>query len=182
MIQIHDRNFEPFITSEEIDQIVSQMAAEINRDYHGKCPVIIGILNGSFMFLSDLMKRLEIDCELTFLKFSSYRGTESSGQVSELIGLADKLDDRHVLVLEDIVDTGNTLEKILAVLETHDLSSRKIGTLLMKPDVFNNRFKLDYVGKEIPDKFVVGYGLDYDELGRNLNQIYQLAEEGGIND
>jgi hypoxanthine phosphoribosyltransferase len=182
VIQLHDRNFEPFITADELDQIVSNMAADINRDYHGKCPVIVGILNGSFMFLSDLMKKLDIDCELTFLKFSSYHGTRSSGTVKELIGLADELDDRHVLVLEDIVDTGNTLEKILGVLEGHDLSSQKIGTLLMKPDVFNNRFELDYVGREIPDKFVVGYGLDYDELGRNLNQIYQLAEEGGIND
>ena len=182
MIQIHDKQFVPFISEEELDRIVSEMADRINRDYYGKRPVIIGILNGSFMFLSDLMKKLEIDVELSFLKFSSYHGIQSTGTVKQLIGLADELDDRHVLVLEDIVDTGNTLEKILSVLESHDLQSLKIGTLLVKPEVFQNKYDLDYVGTEIPDKFVVGYGLDYDELGRNLKQIYQLAEQGGIND
>lgn len=175
MIQIHDKHFVPFISEQELDQIVSEMADQINADYRGKRPVILGILNGSFMFLSDLMKKIEIDVELSFLKFSSYHGTQSTGTVKQLIGLADELKDRHVLVLEDIVDTGNTVERILGVLESHDLQSLKIGTLLMKPDVFKGRFDLDYVGREIPDKFVVGYGLDYDELGRNLKELYQLA-------
>ena len=137
----------------------------------------MGVLNGSFMFVSDLMKKITIDCELSFVKLASYHGTQSSGAVNELIGLNDDITDRHVIVLEDIVDTGSTLEYLLDVLKTHDTASISVATLLLKPDVFKKKYPIQYVGKEIPNKFVVGYGLDYDELGRNLSAIYQLADE-----
>ena len=129
------------------------------------------------MFVSDLMKQIEIDVELSFIKLASYHGTVSTGQVNELIGLSDSINHRNIVVIEDIVDTGNTLEYLIEVLKPYEIESLSIVTLLMKPDVFNKKFPVQYVGKNIPNKFVVGYGLDYNELGRNLNEIYQLAED-----
>ena len=173
MIQVHDKKFVPFITSDELDKINTELADKINTVYQGKKPIILGVLNGSFMFISDLMKKLNMECELSFIKLSSYQGTQSQGDVQEVIGLNTSLKGRDVLVLEDIIDTGNTLNKILAILREHDTSSLAIGTLLLKPAVFKNRYAVDFVGIEIPDKFVIGYGLDYDQLGRNLDQIFQ---------
>lgn len=175
MVQLHDKTFSPFISENEIDDIVSGMAELINEDYVNKRPVILGVLNGSFMFISDLMKKLTIDCELSFIKLSSYSGTQSQGIVDEVIGLSTILKERDVIVLEDIIDTGNTVSKLFEILKNEPTKSLTIGTLLLKPDVFKNKFPVDYVGKEIPNFFVVGYGLDYDELGRNLPEIYQLV-------
>lgn len=177
MITLHNKKFVPFLSEKEIETAISEVAAKINIDFEGKNPLFIGVLNGSFMFVSDLMKKISIDCELSFVKLASYHGTESGGVVHELIGLVDDINDRHVIILEDIIDTGRTLEHLLDVLKVHELSSLSIATLLLKPDVFDKKFKIHYVGKNIPNKFVVGFGLDYNELGRNLKEIYQLADE-----
>lgn len=174
MIELHDKTFIPFLSSTELDEIISKLAEEINKDFKGKKPLLLGVLNGSFMFISDLMKKLTIECELSFIKLSSYSGTESTGSIKELIGINSSLEKKDVIVLEDIIDTGNTLHKILELLEQHNPGSVSIGTLLIKPEVFKNRFNVHYTGIEIPDKFVVGYGLDYEQLGRNLNELYQL--------
>jgi len=176
-IQIHDKKFVPFISEAEIDEIITGLADRLNADFAGKNPLFIGVLNGSFMFVSDLMKKMTIDLELSFVKFESYHGTVSSGAVNELIGLSVELNNRHVIILEDIVDTGNTMENLLGFTRIEEPLSVSIVTLLHKPDVFNKKYKLDYVGKNIPNKFVVGFGLDYNELGRNLKSIYQLADE-----
>jgi hypoxanthine phosphoribosyltransferase len=176
MITLHDKTFVPFISEQELDALISEMATKINADFAGKNPLFVAVLNGSFMFTSDLMKKITVDCELSFVKLASYNGTASAGVVNELIGLADNLNGRHVVVLEDIVDTGRTLEYLLEVLKIHELASLSIATLLLKPDVFDKKYKIHYVGKNIPNKFVVGFGLDYNELGRNLKAIYQLAD------
>lgn len=174
VVKLHDKTFAPFISEKEIDEIVSNLAIKINRDYKGKKPLLLGVLNGSFMFISDLMKKLEIECELSFIKLSSYSGTQSQGTVDEVIGLTSSLENKDVIVLEDIIDTGNTVGKLFEILKKENTKSLAIGTLLLKPDVFTDRFPVNYIGKEIPDAFVVGYGLDYDQLGRNLKEIYQL--------
>jgi hypoxanthine phosphoribosyltransferase len=175
-IEIHSKKFIPYISEQEIDEAVTSIAAKINADFEGKKPLLMGVLNGSFMFVSDLMKKITIECELSFVKLASYHGTESTGIVSELIGLNEDLTGRHVIILEDIVDTGSTLEYLLEVLKTNETASLSVATLLMKPDVFKKKYTVHYVGKNIPNKFVVGYGLDYNELGRNLRAIYQLAD------
>jgi hypoxanthine phosphoribosyltransferase len=176
MITLHDKKFVPFISEQEINAVISEMATKISADFTGKNPLFVAVLNGSFMFTSDLMKKITIDCELSFVKLASYNGASSTGVVNELIGLTDNLNGRHVVVLEDIVDTGRTLEYLLDVLKIHELASLSIATLLLKPDVFDKKYKIRYVGKNIPNKFVVGFGLDYNELGRNLKEIYQLAD------
>lgn len=176
MVKLHDKTFAPYLAADEINDIVEALASSINKDYQDKQPLLLGVLNGSFMFISDLMKKLTIDCELSFIKLASYSGTESQGNVTELIGLSTSLDNKDVIVLEDIIDTGNTVGKIFDLLKSEKTNSLAIGTLLLKPDVFKDKFPVNYVGKEIPDAFVVGYGLDYDQLGRNLREIYQLAE------
>ncbi|MFT4600924.1 MAG: hypoxanthine phosphoribosyltransferase [Arenicella sp.] len=176
MVTLNDKKFAPYISEAELNQIVSALAVKINKDYKGKKPLLLGVLNGSFMFISDLMKKLTIDCELSFIKLSSYSGTKSQGVVDEVIGLSTSLENRDVIVLEDIIDTGNTVGKLFEILKKEETKSLAIGTLLLKPDVFKERFSVDYIGKEIPDAFVVGYGLDYDQLGRNLKEIYQLSE------
>ncbi|MCG8575817.1 MAG: hypoxanthine phosphoribosyltransferase [Flavobacteriales bacterium] len=173
-IELHDKSFEPYISESEIEDIVSRLVIEINANYKNETPVLLGILNGSFMFISDLMKKLDIDVELSFLKLSSYEGTESSGKVNELIGLNSDISGRPVIVVEDIVDTGKTLQKILEMLPPFQPKQVEVCSLLLKPEVFQDQFPLHYIGKEIPNRFVVGYGLDYDELGRNLPEIYQL--------
>lgn len=180
LIQIHDKIFVPYISEEEIDQMVDRIAGEINADYHGKHPLFIGIMNGSFMFASDIMKRVSLTCELSFVKFASYSGTTSTGDISQLVGLQQSVEGRHVVILEDIVDTGQTLEKVIHMLEEQGAASIRIASLLFKPTVFNKNYTVDYVGKAIPNKFVVGYGLDYDQHGRNLSGIYQIEEKNSM--
>ncbi|HEY4149918.1 MAG TPA: hypoxanthine phosphoribosyltransferase [Chitinophagaceae bacterium] len=174
-IVVHDKEFEPYLSAEEITAKVQQMAAQINRDYDGKRPLFIAILNGSFMFAADLFKAVTIDAEICFIKLASYKGTKSSGQVITAIGLDTDLIDRHVIILEDIVDTGKTLSEFLPQLQHHHPASLKIAALLHKPEATVYPIKVDYLGFSIPNKFVLGYGLDYDGLGRNIKEIYQLV-------
>ncbi|MBK9570910.1 MAG: hypoxanthine phosphoribosyltransferase [Chitinophagaceae bacterium] len=175
VIKIHDKSFETYLSAETIQQRVSEIAAAINTDYKGRRPLFIAILNGSFMFASDLFKHLDIEAELCFIKLASYKGMKSSGNVVTSIGLEDDLFDKEVIIVEDIVDTGKTLHNFLPKLLHQQPQSLKIATLLHKTDATEYPLTLDYVGFTIPNKFVVGYGLDYDGLGRNLKEIYQLV-------
>ncbi len=176
MVLVHDKIFVPYLSSVEIDNCVDEVAAAINQDYKDKQPIFIGILNGSFMFASDLLKKITVPCQLNFAKFASYQGTQSSGEINELIGFNNDIEGRDVIVVEDIVDTGQTMEKILDILGSKGAKSVRIATLLYKPDVFDKKFEIHYIGKAIPNKFVIGYGLDYNQLGRNFSEIYQLQE------
>ena len=175
VIKVHDKSFEIYLSEEIILQRIKEMAEAINKDYAGKRPFCIAILNGSFMFASDLFKQLTIDAELCFIKLASYKGLKSSGNVVTSIGLEEDIYDKDVIIAEDIVDTGKTLHNFLPKLLHQQPRSLKIATLLHKSVATQYHLKLDYVGFVIPDKFVVGYGLDYDGLGRNLKEIYQLV-------
>jgi hypoxanthine phosphoribosyltransferase len=175
-ITVHDKTFQTYLAEELIQQKVKELAAVINKDYEGKKPLFIAILNGAFMFASDLFKNLTIEAEICFIKLASYKGTRSSGQVITAIGLDHDLYNRHVVIIEDIVDTGKTLTEFLPQLRHQHPASFKIVALLQKPEAAQFPLTVDYVGFTIPNKFVVGYGLDYDGLGRNLKEIYQLAE------
>lgn len=174
-IRVHDKAFEPYLSAEMIAGKVAEMAAAINRDYDGKRPLFIAILNGSFIFASDLFKSISIEAEICFIKLASYKGTKSSGQVVTAIGLDTDIFDRHVIILEDIVDTGKTLNEFLPQLQHQQPASLVIAALLHKPDANVYPIKIDYMGFSIPNKFVVGYGLDYDGLGRNIKEIYQVV-------
>jgi len=176
VIQIHDKHFVPFITAEEIDTVVANMARQAEEDLNGEVPIFIGVLNGSFMVVSDFVKKYTQPCEVSFVKLASYEGMTSTNEVKQLIGLNQNLEGRSVVVIEDIVDTGNTVAELKKIFEGHNLKQLKIATLFFKPEAYTKDIKLDYVGFEIPDKFIVGYGLDYDGQGRNLPQVYQLKE------
>lgn len=175
-IKLHDKSFDTYLSEQTIQDTIERMAAQINADYAGKRPLFIAILNGSFMFAADLFKRLRIDSEICFIKLASYRGMKSSGQVITAIGLDVDLFGRDVVIIEDIVDTGKTLNEFLPKLDHQQPASLKIAALLHKPEATQFPLTIDYLGFSIPNKFVVGYGLDYDGLGRNLKEIYQLAE------
>lgn len=177
MIQLYDKSFEVFIREEEILNEISAISQRINEEYSGKEIIFIAILNGAFMFASDLLKCIQVPCEISFVKVSSYHGTTSSGRVDELIGLNTKLENKHVIILEDIVDTGITIDKIKTLLRTEVPASVKVCTLLFKPTAFLGKIEPEYVGFSIPNSFVVGFGLDYNERGRNLREIYQLKED-----
>lgn len=175
-IQVHDKTFNTYFSVEQIDEQVTRLGNEINIDYKDKRPLFIAILNGSFMFASDLFKKLNIEAEICFIKLASYQGIKSTGKVVTSIGLDQSLKDRHIVVVEDIVDTGKTLHEFLPQLVDHAPASLKIATLLHKPDALKHPLHLDYIGFNVPNKFLLGYGLDYDGLGRNLKEIYQLAD------
>ncbi|MFN8246982.1 MAG: hypoxanthine phosphoribosyltransferase [Ferruginibacter sp.] len=177
VIQVHDKKFQPYLTAEQIDVEIRRLASEISRDYKGKRPLFIAILNGSFMFAADLFKHMGIEAEISFIKLASYKGTRSTGQVMTSIGLEESLKDRHVIILEDIVDTGKTLSAFLPQLTNQQPASLKIAALLHKPDAQVHPLDIDYLGFTVPNKFLLGYGLDYDGLGRNLKEIYQLVGE-----
>lgn len=175
-IKIKDLTFKPFISEEELYISVKNVAHKINEEYKGKTPLFLGVLNGSFMFIGDLMKSIDLDCIVSFIKLASYEGTESTGEVNELIGLNEQVEGRDIILVEDIVDTGNTLEKLYNILEEKNPKSIKIATLLYKPEAYKKIHKIDFIGKEIPNAFVLGYGLDYDGYGRNLSSIYVLND------
>lgn len=177
LVRLKDKTFRLYKSESEILTAVRAVAHQINDAYIGKRPLLVPLLNGSFMFAADLMKELKLDCEISFVKAASYIGTQSSGNVTALIGLTESIADRHIIIIEDIVDTGNTLAKILPTLQQQNPASLKIASLLVKPEALQNRLKVDYVGMEIPNEFIVGYGLDYDGLGRNLRDIYQVVSE-----
>lgn len=176
IIQVLDKQFQPYISKEQLAARISELAAEINRDYAGKRPIFLAILNGSFMFAADLFRQLTIEAEICFIKLASYKGTKSTGQVITSIGLDENLNSRHVIVVEDIVDTGKTLHEFLPQLHNQQPASLKIASLLHKPDALQYpEIQIEYLGFSVPNKFLLGFGLDYDGLARNLDEIYQLV-------
>src|SRR5690606_21673825 len=175
-IQVHDKVFKPYITENQIQQRIKELAENINRDYAEQTVIFIAILNGSFMFASDFFKHLTIKSEISFIKLASYKGLKSSGTVTTAIGLDVDLHNKHVVVLEDIIDTGKTLHHFIPQLEHQHPASLKIVTLLHKAEMTQYPVQIDYTGFVIPNKFVEGYGLDYDGQGRNYRDIYQLVE------
>lgn len=176
MIQLHDKQFVPFISESELDFAVAELAQLIEADFADEVPIFIGVLNGAFMVVADLLKHYKKPCEVSFIKMASYQGTSSTEQVKQLIGLNQDLTGRTVIIVEDIVDTGNTVETLKALFKQQNVKHFKIATLFLKPDAYKKEIKIDYVGIRIPNKFIVGYGLDYDGLGRNLSAVYQLAD------
>ncbi len=177
VIQVIDKKFTPYITAAEIQHRIQAMGVTISDDYRDKRPIFLAILNGSFMFAADLFKHISIEAEICFIKLASYKGTKSTGNVITSIGLDEPLKDRHVIVLEDIVDTGNTLNKFLPQLHNQQPASLSIAALLQKPEALEYTLEVQYLGFSVPNKFLLGYGLDYDGLGRNLSEIYQLVDE-----
>lgn len=175
MVTLKDKQFKPYISSGKILEAVKQVANKINSDLAGESPVFLAVLNGSFMFAADLMKEINLNCEISFVKLASYHGTTSTGTVSELIGLNQDLTGRTVIIVEDIVDTGNTIVKLTELLKDKNVKSYKIATAFFKPSVYKKNIKIDYVGMEIPNDFVVGYGLDYDGLGRNFKDLLVIS-------
>ena len=176
IIQVHDKHFKPIISEAEIQKEVTRIAVDMNLELADKDPIFMGILNGAFMFASDLYKQLTFPCQITFLKLASYSGTQSTGSVKQLIGINRDLKDRVVVVLEDIVDTGVTLETIIRQLSGYQPAEIRVATFLHKPEATVMEVKLDYVGMEIPNDFILGYGLDYNGYGRNFKEIYQLVD------
>ena len=174
LIKINDKTFEPYVSAEELNQIAERMASEVYQDLQESRPIFIAVLNGSFMFAADFLRHYKGECEISFVKMASYQGTQSTGKIHQLIGLSTPVEGRDVVILEDIIDTGNTLEEIYQLFENQKVKSFRIATLFFKPDAYKKDLKIDYVGKPIPNRFIVGYGLDFDEIARNLPQVYQL--------
>lgn len=174
LIKLHDKTFEPYVSAEELNQITERMASEVYQDLQESRPIFIAILNGSFMFAADFLRHYKGECEISFVKMASYKGTQSTGKIHQLIGLSTPVEGRDVVILEDIIDTGNTLEEIYHIFEDKKVKSFRVATLFFKPDAYKKDLKIDYVGKPIPNRFIVGYGLDFDEIARNLPQVYQL--------
>jgi hypoxanthine phosphoribosyltransferase len=176
-VRIKDKTFELFISEIEIERAVTQIAERLTLDYSGKEVIFVGVMNGAFMFVADLLKKIPFDCEVSFVKLASYHGMQTSGSVHELIGLVNDLYGKHVVILEDIVDTGLTLDKIYSMIDADVPASLEVACILYKPSAFQGKHAPKYVGIEIENVFVVGYGLDYAEFGRNTKEIYKLKEE-----
>ena len=176
LVEAHGLKFKPMISEAEILAKVAEMGQQISKDYAGKNPLILGVLNGAFIFAADLVRAIDIDCEISFVKLASYTGLESSGNVNTLIGLEKNVQDRHIIIVEDIVDSGKTLSAFIPKLKAAGPASVALATLLVKPESVSHPVPIDYCGFEIPPAFVIGYGLDYNGLARNLKGIYQLAE------
>lgn len=177
-VRLGDKVFEQFIPYEDLNTAIEKLAGKINRDFAGKeTPLFIGVLNGAFMFFSELLQKIDFQCEVTFVKLSSYHGTTSSGTVTELIGLKDNIRGRHVIVVEDIVDTGESIAHLMNSLVGHQPASIDIATMLFKPDSYKKDFPIKYAAMDIPNDFIVGFGLDYNQLGRNLRDIYKIVDE-----
>ena len=176
-IQVKDREFEVFLKEEEIQKEIKRVAAEINRDYVGKEPLFLCVLNGSFMFAADLLKDVNIPCNVSFVKVSSYQGTDTTGKVKELMGLQEDVEGRHIIIVEDIVDTGYTMRDVLDSLAEKKAASVQVCALLCKPDKLKVDINLKYLAMNIPNGFIVGYGLDYDGFGRNSRDIYKIVKE-----
>jgi hypoxanthine phosphoribosyltransferase len=174
MKTIKDKTFVRLIDKQKIHQRIQELAHKISQDFEGKNPIFLGVLNGSFMFLSDLMKNLDFECQMSFLKVNSYKQLSSSGKIKELIGINEDLENRHIIIVEDIVDTGRTMAWLLNILEQRKVASIHIASLLLKPKALQIPIKVDYCGFEIENDFVVGYGLDYDGYGRNFPEIMVL--------
>ena len=175
MVTLHNERFEPYIGPAELDAAIDKVAARVAARYGELMPLFLGVLNGSYFFAAELMKRLSFPCEISFVKVASYHGTRSSGSVKQLIGLQESISGRHVVVLEDIVDTGNTVMHVVEALREKRPASIAIASLLLKPDVYKKDLPIDFVAMEVPNFFVVGSGLDHDGLGRNLPGIYRIV-------
>ena len=182
IVKIHDKEFVPYLKNDEIQKLIKDLAEKVYEDYKEEVPVFIGVLNGVIMFFADFLKYYPGRCEIAFIQMSSYAGgLQSTGIVYKKMDLTKEVEGRHIILMEDIIDTGNTIESLLEYFKnTQRPKSLRVASLLLKPEVYKKEFKIDYVAKEIPNKFVLGYGLDYDELGRNLPDLYQLSE-GRIN-
>jgi hypoxanthine phosphoribosyltransferase len=176
-VRLHEHEFEQFISENEVNAAISRVAQELNAHYAGQRPLFVGVLNGAFFFATELLKRLTIECEITFVKVASYHGTSSSGKVTDLIGFNERIEGRHIVILEDIVDTGSTIVHILDLLRDRHPASVRIATLLFKPDAYKQQVPIDHVAIRIPNAFVVGSGLDHDGLGRNLTGIYRIIDQ-----
>ncbi len=173
--KVHDKEFEVYITNGEIRKVISDMAVRINRELAGRDVIFLGILNGAFMFASDLFREITLDCQITFLKLASYAGTSSTGTVQRLIGINEDIYGKTVVILEDIVDTGVTIDNIIKQLKGYEPAEIRVATMLFKPAAYTKDLKLDWVGIEIPNDFVLGYGLDYQGYGRNLADLYRVV-------
>ncbi len=176
IIHIKDKDFKVSIPEEEILKQVDRVAAEINRDLAGKNPLFLAVLNGSFMFASDLMKRITIPCEISFVKLASYQGVTSTGKVRDVIGINENLTGRTIVIVEDIIESGTTMQHMLETLGTYSPESVKIATLLVKPEKLKVDLDIKYAAMNIPNDFIVGYGLDYDGFGRNYKDIYTVVD------
>ncbi|WP_086031123.1 adenylate kinase [Tenacibaculum holothuriorum] len=178
IVKLHDLYFKEFVTKSEIDTIVQSLAEQVQNDLpEDEIPLFIGILNGCFVFAADFLRQYKGKCEMTFVKLASYEGTNSSETVKKLIGINEDLTNRTVIILEDIIDTGTTLQEIYKIFQNKNVKELKIATLFFKPDVYKKELNINYIGKSIEDKFIVGYGLDYDGFGRNLPAVYQLTSQ-----
>ncbi len=176
-VKIHDKQFKIFITKDEIRSRVNELGWEISKKYKDLNPVFVPILNGSFMFAADFVRACNFDSDMMFVKIKSYDGMESTGKINLELGFSGNIKDRHVIIIEDIIDTGNTLLEFIKETKTHQPASVTVVSLLLKPDAIKHDIPLDYIGYRIPNAFVVGYGLDYDDMGRTLPDIYQLDED-----
>ncbi len=176
-IEIHDKKFRVCTTAAQIDEAVSRVAQQINEDLKDTdTPIFLSVLNGSFMFTADLMRKITVKSDVVFIKLSSYEGTSSSGNVKQIMGLTKSVEGRTVVVVEDIVETGNTIEEMYKILKDAGAAEIRICTLLLKPDAYKKDIKIDYAALQIPNDFIVGYGLDYNQLGRQYKDIYVLDE------
>ena len=176
-VQILDKKFALSIPEKKIQEAIKTISEQINTDFKNRNPLFVSILNGSFMFASDLIKQITIPSEITFIKVASYTNTQSTGVVTEIFGLDHDVENRPVIIIEDIVDSGLTMQKIIEQLRSHGAEERYVATLLLKPDALRFKVPLDYVALRIPNEFIVGYGLDYNGYGRNLRDIYTLMPE-----
>lgn len=181
MIKLHDKVFKPYLGEEQILAAVGKMATEIAKDYQNETPIFVGVLNGAFMFVSDFLKAYQYPCQVSFVRLSSYHGLTSTGIVETLLDVPEDMDGRSVIILEDVIDTGRTLKQLVHLFSQTNVKEFKIASLFYKSDVYSGEYSIDYVGMEIPDNFIVGYGLDYKELGRNLREVYQLNQNNMIN-
>ncbi|QZK89515.1 hypoxanthine phosphoribosyltransferase [Flavobacterium sp. CHNK8] len=176
MIQLHDKQFVPFISAKEIDFAIAKMVSQVEADFADETPIFVGVLNGAFMVVADFVKQYKKPCEVSFIKMASYEGTSTTHEVKQLIGINQDFTGRSVVIIEDIVDTGNTLVELKELFKKQNVKHFKIATLFFKPEAYQKDIKIDYIGIRIPNKFIVGYGLDYDGLGRNLPEVYKLKE------
>ena len=181
LIKLHNKVFKPFLNEGQILAAIDKMAAEIAKDYKDEVPIFVGVLNGAFMFVSDFLKAYQHPCEVSFVRLSSYQGLTSTGIVETLLDVPDNIEGRSVIILEDVIDTGRTLKQLVHLFSGTNVKEFKIASLFYKSEIYNGEYAIDYVGLEIPDNFIVGYGLDYNELGRNLRAVYQLNQANMIN-
>jgi adenylate kinase len=180
IIKLHDKYFKAYISEKKIAKAIKELVKQVSEDCKDEIPIFIGILNGSFMFVADFVREYNYSCEVSFVKLASYQGTNSTGKIKQLVGINENLEGRTVVILEDIIDTGNTLQEIYDIFRDKKLKQLKIATLFFKPDVFKKELPIDYIGISIPDEFIVGYGLDYNGLGRNLSSIFQITPKPTI--